>query len=283
MQQICVDGKRCLAALILRNRYLVLLGKGNQRLARAQLPFPPRCDHGHVGFERVIAELETHLVIALAGRPMGNGLGADLLRDLDLPLGDERPRDRRPQEIRALVERVRAEHREDVVAHELFAQILDEDVLRLDAEKQRLLARGFDLLALTEIGGEGDHLATIRGLQPLQDDRGVEPAGIGEHHFFHLAPVGVAPRHRYCCRRRRPSSRCGRQSRLPRCAGARPEHPHLRAKNGLPPLRRDHDSHGKAARTIGPTRRGASLYQPTEREAERSELKRAFCSSLSEL
>src|SRR5262249_8915636 len=96
---------------------------------------------------------------------------------------------------RPLVERVRPEHGEDVVAHELFAQILDEDVLRLDAEKQRLLARGLDLLALAEVGREGHHLAAIRGLQPLQDDGGVEAAGIGEHHLFPLALLSAALSH----------------------------------------------------------------------------------------
>jgi hypothetical protein len=72
---------------------------------------------------------------------MGDRIGTDLLGDLDLLLGDERARDRGAEQILPLVERVRAEHRIDVVAHELFAQVLDEDVLRLDAEKQRLVAR----------------------------------------------------------------------------------------------------------------------------------------------
>ncbi len=40
----------------------------------------------------------------------------------------------------------------DVVAHELLAQVLDEDVLGLDAEQLRLLARRPQLLALAEIG-----------------------------------------------------------------------------------------------------------------------------------
>src|SRR5439155_18596622 len=87
----------------------------------------------------------------------------------------------------ALVECVRAEHRKHVVAHELFAQILDEDVVRLDAQEQRLLARGPQLLDLPEIGRERDHLAAIGDLQPLQNDRGVEPAGIGEHYLLYVA------------------------------------------------------------------------------------------------
>ena len=118
---------------------------------------------------------------------MGDGVGADFLGDLDLLLGDQRPRDRGAEQILAFVERVGAEHRKHVVAHEFFAQILDEDVLRLDAERQRLGPRRLQLLALAEIGGEGHDLAAIGGLQPLQDDRGIEPAGIGEHDFFHIA------------------------------------------------------------------------------------------------
>ena len=128
---------------------------------------------------------------------MGDGVGADLLGDLDLLLGDQRPRDRGAEQILPLVQRVGAEHREHVVAHEFLAQVLDEDVLRLDAEQQRLLARRLELLALAEIGGEGDDLAAIGGLQPFQDDRGVEPARIGEHDFLdiglcHAMPVRCA-------------------------------------------------------------------------------------------
>jgi len=52
-----------------------------------------------------------------------------------------------------LVERIGAEHREHVVAHEFLAQILDEDIFGLDCRQQRLLARRLELLALAEIGG----------------------------------------------------------------------------------------------------------------------------------
>ena len=79
----------------------------------------------------------------------------------------------------ALVERVGAEHREHVVAHELFAQVLDEDVGGLDAEEERLLARrpqlsreplqlGFDCrcLWIMQKSGKQGH----RGAQPAQAD-----------------------------------------------------------------------------------------------------------------
>ena len=73
---------------------------------------------------------------------MADGVRADRAGDVNLLLCDQRPRDRRAEKIEALVLRVRAEHREDIVADEFLAQILDEDVFGLDAEKQRLLPRG---------------------------------------------------------------------------------------------------------------------------------------------
>ena len=195
MQEVGVGRERRFAAFVLGDRYLVLLGEGEQRLARAEVPFAPRRDDFHVGLERVIGKLEAHLVVALAGGAVGDGIGADFLRDLDLLLGDERPRDGGAEQILALVKRVGAEHRKHVVADEFLAQILDEDVLRLDTEHQRLLPRRLEFLALPEIGGKGDDLAAIGGLQPFQDDRGVEAAGIGQHDFFHVSFVCVVHGH----------------------------------------------------------------------------------------
>ena len=67
--------------------------------ARIEIPFAPRRNHLDIGFERVIAQLEAHLVIALAGGAMGHGVGAGLAGDLDLALGDERPGDRGAEQI----------------------------------------------------------------------------------------------------------------------------------------------------------------------------------------
>jgi hypothetical protein len=46
-----------------------------------------------------------------------------------------------------------------------------------------------------EVGGEGDDLRLVFGLQPLEDDRGVEAAGIGEHDLLHglASHEGVLP------------------------------------------------------------------------------------------
>ena len=143
------------------------------------------------GLERVIGQLEADLVVALAGGAVGDGVGANQPRDVDLPLADQRPRDRRAEQIGPLVERVGAEHRHDVVAHEFLAQVLDEDLLH--AQELGLLARRLDLLALADIGGEGHDLAAIRLLQPFEDDRGVEAPRIGEDDL--LDRMGTRGRH----------------------------------------------------------------------------------------
>ena len=182
VQQVGVDGEGRLAALVLGDEDLVLLGEVDQVGARLELPFPPGRDDLDVGVERVGRQLEAHLVVALAGGAVGDRVGARVMGDLDEALGDERAGDRGAEQVDAFVERVHAEHREDEVAHEFLAQILDVDLL--DAEHLGLAARRLQLLALAEIGGESHHLGAVGRLQPFQDDRGVEAAGIGEHDLF---------------------------------------------------------------------------------------------------
>ncbi len=140
-----------------------------------------------IGLQRIVAELVADLVVALAGRAVRDRVGAERAGDLDLALGDQRPGDRGAEQVLALVERVGAEHREDEVLHELLAHIVDVDIFRLDAQHLGLCTRRTELFALAEIGGEGHDLAAIGRLQPLQDDGGVEPAGIGQDDLLDVA------------------------------------------------------------------------------------------------
>src|SRR5258705_10122556 len=119
---------------------------------------------------------------------MGHSVGTELLGELDLLLRDQRTRDRRAEQILPLIHRVGAKHRKHVIADEFLAYILDEDILRLDAEQQRFLARRLKLLALAEIGGESHALAAPGGLPPPQDDPGVEAPPISEHSLPYVPP-----------------------------------------------------------------------------------------------
>src|SRR5690606_6570735 len=97
-------------------------------------------------------------------------------------------------QVEALVHGIGAEHREDEVAHEFLAQVLDVDLLH--AEHLGLAPRRLQLLALAEIGGEGHDLAAIGFLQPFQDDGGVEAAGIGQNDLLHAAMLAAAAHRR---------------------------------------------------------------------------------------
>jgi hypothetical protein len=62
------------------HRDLVLFGEGDQRGAAGQIPFAPRRDHLDVGVQRIGRQFEPDLVVALAGRAMGDGIGAGFAR-----------------------------------------------------------------------------------------------------------------------------------------------------------------------------------------------------------
>ncbi len=135
VQQVGVHRVRRAALLVLHvDGDAVLLGIGQQLFARHQIPLAPRGDDLDARLQRVGAQLEANLVVALAGGAMGDGVGAGFIGDLDQALGDQRAGNGGAQQVLAFVDGVGAEHREDEVADELFAQVVDEDVLRLDAD-----------------------------------------------------------------------------------------------------------------------------------------------------
>src|SRR5690606_28632088 len=85
--------------------------------------------------------------------------------------------------------RIGAKHREYEIADKFFAYILDVDFL--DAEHLRLPARRLKVaVALTEVGGESDDFGAQLGLQPFQDDGGVEAARIGEYDLLYVFQLG---------------------------------------------------------------------------------------------
>ena len=206
VQKVGVDRIRRFTALAARDRDLTRARVLDQLAARIEVPFPPRGDHLDLGIERVGAELEPDLVVALARRAMGHGIGADLMGNLDQPLGDQRARDRGAEQVGAFIQRIGAKHRKDVVAHEFLAQVLDEDLR--GAHELGLGARRLELLALAQIGGEGHHGAAVPVLQPTQDHGRVEPARVCQNDLVdalcHCGPrslVVAAPQRGRCDRR----------------------------------------------------------------------------------
>ena len=187
VEQIHIDRVRTVAGAEV-HLDAVLGCVGEKVAARRERPFAPRREDAHVGAQGAVGVLEAHLVVALSGGAVRDGVGTRLLRDPQLRGGDEGPADRGAHEVLALVERVGAVHRERIVTSELLTQVEHADVDC--AETLGLELRGLELLTLSEIGDEGRHRAAVRALEPDEDHGGVEPARVGEDDVLGCLPGG---------------------------------------------------------------------------------------------
>ena len=147
----------------------------------------PRRDHRQLGRQRGVGELEADLVVPLAGGAVGDGVGAGGQRHLDLAAGDQRARQGRAEQVAVLVDGVAGHRREDEVGDELFLQVFDVDLG--GAGGARPLGDGGEVLALADVGDEGDHLVAAL-LEDLEDAGGVEPAAIGENDSLGVRGLG---------------------------------------------------------------------------------------------
>ncbi len=162
--------------------HIVLGGVVQGVLAAADGPLAPRGDDAQPRVERHDGQLEAHLVVALAGAAVRDGVSALQLGDLDHALGDQRPGDAGAQQVLALVDRAGLHHGVEVVGDELLAQVFDVDLAGAGGEG--LLLQAAQFLALAQVGREADHLAAVVVAQPGHDNGGIQPAGVGEHDFF---------------------------------------------------------------------------------------------------
>ena len=140
------------------DRNVVRGGVGEGVLAAADVPLAPRRDDRELRREGGVGELEAHLVVPLAGAAVRERVGADGARDLDLALGDERPRHGGAEEVLAAVDRAGAERGPDEIGDELLAQVLD--VALVGAGGDRLCANAVELVALADVGGDADDSAS---------------------------------------------------------------------------------------------------------------------------
>ena len=182
VQQVGVHGIRRLVLLLEIDRYVVIPAIGQQLLPGVQVPLPPRSNHLDVGIQRIGAQLEPHLVVALAGCAVRDGVGAGFFRDFHQAPGDQRPGNGGAQQVFPFIQRIRAEHWQNVVPGECLLQVFDVDFLH--AHRSRLGARRLHLLALADVGRKGHHLRAAGLLQPSADYRRIQPPGVSQHNFL---------------------------------------------------------------------------------------------------
>jgi hypothetical protein len=78
VQQVRVDEKGASPRLSLAISMPCFSAKSISAVRGLEVPLAPRRDHLDVGLQRIIAELEADLVVALAGRAVADGVGANL-------------------------------------------------------------------------------------------------------------------------------------------------------------------------------------------------------------
>src|SRR3954453_2095494 len=132
--------------------------------ARDDVPLAPRRDDIQLRRERLIGELETNLIVALAGAAVREGVAAGGERDLDLLARDQRARGGRAEEVVLLVNRSGFQNGKEEGARKLFLRIDEMEVARAGAI--RLLREPGRLFGLADIDGHGDDFAAVIFFEP---------------------------------------------------------------------------------------------------------------------
>ena len=173
VQQIAVHGVGLLHRGL--DRDVVGLGILNHLLAAGELSaefgITPRSNHLDLGSECGSREFEAYLIVALAGGPVSNGVGALLFGHFDHALGDAGPGDGGAQQVAALVDSVGLEHGKDEVAGELFLLVVN--VALGGTGRESLLLEAVEFVTLSAVRTVGDDLGIVLLLEPEQENGGV--------------------------------------------------------------------------------------------------------------
>ncbi|MNY52678.1 hypothetical protein D3C86_1883690 [compost metagenome] len=113
---------------------------------------------------------------------MGNRRSSFSDSNVHHTLRNQRTGDAGAEQVLAFIQSARLEHRIDEVTREFVTQIIDVDLRRAGCEG--FFLQTVQLFLLADIGCKSDNLRIIGFFQPFQYDRGIQPAGIGEHDFF---------------------------------------------------------------------------------------------------
>src|SRR5690606_18378848 len=142
-----------------------------------------RCDDLEVGRKSTETDLETDLVIALAGAAVRDDGAAVLTGGLNDVLDDQRAADGRHQRVAVHVQGVGLDGGQAVLVGELVLGV-DDDRLDGPAVEGTLTHDLHVLAALSEVDGDGDDLLAGLLADPADGNGGVQPARVGEYDAF---------------------------------------------------------------------------------------------------
>jgi len=153
-------------------------------LAALDGPLTPGGDDLHLGSVLHAGQLETDLVVALAGAAVADGIAALGQSDLGQTLGDDGTGEAGAQ-IVVIVGGAGLHGGDDEVVDKLFLQILNVELA--GAGLDGLFLKAVQLGTLSHITADRDNFAVVVVLlQPGDDDGRIQTAGVGECHFLDL-------------------------------------------------------------------------------------------------
>ena len=182
MPNVSVHG---IGLVIRSNGDIMLLGIFDFGRTGIEVPFTPRSNQRDVRSQSLNGQLETNLVIALAGSAVSNSIRAFLLSDFHQLLGNNRTGKGRTEQVLVFVNSTGFERRPYIFLEEFFLEV--SDIYLGCTGFQRLVMNGIQFIALTYISAAGDNFAAvIIFLQPGNDNGGIKTAGISENYFVYF-------------------------------------------------------------------------------------------------
>jgi hypothetical protein len=183
MKEVPVRGIRLFGAGLDRNALLlaVLNHFGAARKTGAEGGVAPRRDDAQLRSQGGGGQLKADLVVPFAGGAVGDGVGLFETGNFDHALGDERPGDAGAQKVLVFVDRARLDHGEYEIVGELFLEVVNVDFSR--ARLEGLLLQSLEFLLLADVGAKGDHFGGVGLLDPREQDRGIQSAGVCQNNF----------------------------------------------------------------------------------------------------
>ena len=153
-------------------------------LARLDAPLAPWRNDGHVRCKVLDGKLKADLVVALAGAAVHDSVGALLQGNFHKALGDAGPRMAGAQQV-VLIDRARLHAGNDEVVDVFLRQV--QHIELGSSGLQGFFFQALELIRLPHVAGNCNHFAVVVVLlQPGDDHRGIQPAGICEDDFFDI-------------------------------------------------------------------------------------------------
>ncbi len=139
------------------------------------VPFSPGSDYLHIRCESLDSQLESYLIVALAGAAVADSVSALSESDLSDSLCDDRTSERSTEHISVLIDCASLNSGINIILDEFFLQVSNDELG--SACLYSLLLKSVELCALSYVTGNCDNFAVVVVfLEPRDYDRCIKSA-----------------------------------------------------------------------------------------------------------